>query len=122
MSEIKFLIDENVPPSIATQLRLREPGIEVGAVGQAGMPPKGTLDPALLVWLQEHNYVLVTNNRASMPIHLRDHVTPGGYVPRIFVTPVPLDFGVIVEELLLVWGASYPDEYRNQIVYLPLRK
>lgn len=120
MGMLGFLVDENVPPLIATQLRLREPNIAAVAVGQKTAPPKGTLDPEILLWLEAHNYVLVTNNRASMPMHLRDHVASGRHVPGIFVTPIPLNIGLIVEELFLIWGASLADEYRDQIVYLPL--
>ncbi len=107
MDMLGFLVDENVPPIIATQLRLREPNIVAVAVGQAGAPPKGTLDPKILLWLEEHHCALVTNNRASMPAHLRDHVAGGRHVPGIFVTPIPLDIGLIVEELFLVWGRVF---------------
>ena len=54
-----------------------------------------------------------------MPGHLRDHLAAGGHVPGILVVPFPL--GALVEELILIWGASLPDEYQDQIVYLPLR-
>ncbi len=56
-----------------------------------------------------------------MPGHLRDHLAAGGHVPGILVVPFPLGIGALVEELILIWGASLPDEYQDQIVYLPLR-
>ena len=56
-----------------------------------------------------------------MPGHLRDHLAVGRHIPGILVAPFPLDIGALIEELILIHGASQPDEYRDQIVYLPLR-
>ena len=39
-----------------------------------------------------------------------------------FVTPYPLEIGALIEELILIWGASLPDEYQDRIVYLPLAR
>ena len=117
-----FLIDENLPPVIAVQLRRREPQIMVLAVGQSEAPPKGTPDPQLLCWLEENDYLLVTNNRVSMPGHLYEHLAVGRHVPGVLVTPFPLNIGTLIEELLLIWGASLPKEYQDQIIYLPISK
>jgi len=121
MTASGFLIDENLPPIIAVQMRRHEPRIQALAVGQPGAPSKGTLDPQLLCWIEENDCLLVTNNRASMPGHLRDHLAAGKHIPGILVVPFPLDIGALVKELILIWGASLRGEYQDQIVYLPLR-
>ena len=56
-----------------------------------------------------------------MPGHLRDHLAAGRHIPGILVAPFSLNIGALIEELILVWGASQPDGYQDQIVYLPLR-
>jgi len=116
-----LLIDENLSPVIALQLRRHEPEMRVLAVRQPDAPSGSTPDPQLLCWIEENDYLLVTNNRASMPGHLRDHLATGRHVPGILVVPFPLDIGALVEELILIWGASLLNEYQDQIVYLPLR-
>ena len=130
MSTPGFLIDENMPPVIAVQVRQHEPRmfsldkntrIRALAIGQPEAPSRGTPDPQLLCWIEEHGYLLVTNNRTSMPGHLRDHLATNRHIPGILVAPFPLDIGALIEELILVWGASQPGEYQDQIVYLPLR-
>ena len=60
---LKYLMDENVTPIYATQLRRKRPDLVVWAVGEIGTPPKSTLDPEILVWCEEYNFILVTNNR-----------------------------------------------------------
>jgi hypothetical protein len=92
------------------------------AIGQPGAPPKGTPDSELLQWIEQHNYLLVTANRSSMPAHLRDHLSAGHHVPGILILPRQWDLGRALDELHLIWAASLPDEYRDRIVYLAVRR
>jgi hypothetical protein len=85
-----------------------------------GAPAKGTQDPEILCWCEDNFFILVTNNRRSMPRHLRDHLAQGRHVPDIFTLNPEMSVGQTIEELLLIWAASYPDEYRDRIIYLPL--
>jgi len=122
MSQPCFLLDENMAHRTIRKLLLqREPGIRILAVGQPGVPPIGAPDPALLVWIEEQDCLLVTRNRASMSVHLRDHLTAGRHVPGIFIVPQRMTPWQVSDQLYLIWGASLPDEYQDQIVYLPLR-
>ncbi|MEH1922927.1 hypothetical protein [Nostoc sp.] len=52
----------------------REPEIAIKVVGESGTPPKSTLDPEILCWCEDNNFILVTNNRTSMPVHLAEHI------------------------------------------------
>ena len=113
-----FLFDENLPLALAAQLRRKAPTVRIFAVGFARAPAKSTPDPVLLCWLEDHDCWLVTNNRASMPGHLRDHLATVRHVPGILIIRTPLNFGELIETLILVFGASLPDEYRDQIVHL----
>jgi hypothetical protein len=54
-----------------------------------------------------------------MPVHLAADLAGGHHIPGILTTPSPLRIGPLVNLLLLVWGASLPDEYRDKITYLP---
>jgi Domain of unknown function (DUF5615) len=58
--------------------------MEVVAIDDPEAPSAGTSDPAILVWLEQHGYILVTENRSSMPRHLPDHLEAGRHVPGIF--------------------------------------
>ena len=117
---LKYLIDENVNPLYPNQIRRREPGIVIQAAGEPETPPKGTLDPENLYWCEDYQFVLVTNNRTSMPIHLTDHIALGRHIPGIFILNSNLSIGENLEELILIAIASDEDEYQNRIVYLPL--
>ena len=116
----RFLIDENMSPQYRTQLLYHEPSLTVLAVGDEGAPPKSTPDPEILVWCEQNQFSLITNNRRSMPQHLSDHLSGGHHIPGIFTINLEMPMGEIIEELILVAGASDENEYMDEIKYLPL--
>lgn len=120
MSAMRFLLDENVDVLYHTQLLEREPTIVAWMVGTPGAPPKGTLDPTILVWCERNSFILVTNNRHSMPAHLQDHLAQGQHIPGIFILNAKMSVGETIEELPLIWGASHEQEYRDNIWFLPV--
>jgi hypothetical protein len=72
-----------------------------------------------LEWCEENNYLLLTNNRQSMPQHLADHISRGRHIPGVFVVDPSLDVQEIAELLALIAGAGLENEYQDQIRYLP---
>lgn len=120
MSEIKYLLDEHVNPRLRKALKRLAPDIVVWRVGDPGAPHLGTLDPGILFWCEEHGFSLVTNNRESMPVHLREHMAAGQRVPGIFTLNPSMTMSETADELVLIWGASEAEEYMDQLNYLPL--
>lgn len=120
MSIAGFLFDENILHRAIRKL-LQAQGINISCwvVGDGGAPAIGAPDPELLKWIEANNCMLVTRNHASMPKHLRDHLMAGGHVPGIIVLKHRLAAWQMAEELILIWGASLPDEYQDQIVVWP---
>jgi len=112
-------MDENVDPSYQVELLRQNPNLTVWRVGQAGTPKRGTLDPEILVWCEENDFVLVTNNRRSMPVHLADHLQQGRHVPGIFILSPRVSMGKNIEDLILISECSMEQEYQDQIVNLP---
>ena len=120
MSIIRYLLDENVDPVYRRELLKREPTMTVWLMGMPGTSPLGTLDPDILRWCEAHGFLLVTNNRKSMPVHLSDHLATGEHIPGIFELNPNMSMGETIEELWLIWNVSEVQEYQDQIVYLPI--
>lgn len=115
---LRYLLDENVDPSLLVAFRRRAPELTVWRVGDPGAPAFSTPDPAILVWCEQHNFVLVTNNRRSMPTHLVDHLAVGRHIPGILLINAGLSIGDTLDYLVLAAHISESDEYRDQIQHL----
>jgi len=74
---VRYLLDEHISPSYRTQILRYSPELTVWIIGDPNAPQKGTLDPDILCWCEEHGFILVTNNRRTMPVHLADHLAMG---------------------------------------------
>jgi hypothetical protein len=89
----KYLLDEHVNPRLKAAIHQHDPEIVVWCIGDPGAPPHGTLDPDILIWCEEKGYSLVTDNRNSMPSHLRDHLAEGRHMPGIFILNARMSMG-----------------------------
>jgi hypothetical protein len=117
----KYLLDENVGESLHKGLHARYPDIVVWRINDPAAPSIETPDPDILLWCETNGFMLVTNNRGSMPDHLRDHLASGHHFPGMITLNRKMSLRETIEELALIWGAANPDEYADQITYLPLR-
>lgn len=116
----RFLLDEHLAPAIKEQLQRREAAIEVLCIGDVSAPPRSTLDPDILIWIEQHHYILITNNRKTMPTHLSDHLLAGRDFPGILLINEGTSIGELVLELLLIWATSEAEEYNGLIQSIPL--
>jgi hypothetical protein len=116
----KYLFDENVDPIYVRQLRRQFPELMVRMIGEPATPAKGTLDQEILIWCERTGFILVTNNRRSMPVHLHEHLVAGRHIPGIFILNPNLTLGETLKELILLAEVSFEQEYRDRIEYLPL--
>jgi hypothetical protein len=117
---IRYLLDENFPPLYRQQLIRLQADLVVWMVGDPGVPAKGTLDLEILSWCESNNFILVTNNRASMPVHLREHLAQNRHVPGIFALRPRANIKLILEDLILIATAGNYQDYQNRITYIPL--
>jgi hypothetical protein len=115
-----YLLDENLPRWWAPTLLRLQPGLTLWPIGDPGAPPRGTLDPAILDWCETHDFILVTNNRRSMPGHLADHLAAGRHVPGILLIDVGMTAAELANELGLIAGAGRPEDFRDLILNLPI--
>ena len=116
----RYLIDENLSPEYRAQLLNRAPLLKVLAIGDIGAPARSTSDPDILNWCEKNDFILVTRDPNTIPKHLNDHIASGNHVPGVFMIKPNVSMGVIIDQLVLVAGASDKDEYIDQIIYIPL--
>ena len=72
-----------------------------------------TPDPDILVWCEEHQFTLVTNNRRTMPVHFKDHLAASRRCYGIFILNKKMSLSQTVETLALYWLAESRKPYRS---------
>jgi hypothetical protein len=115
-----YLLDEHVVHALKRAIAVRAPEVPVYTIGDGVAPPAGTPDPAILVWLELERCVLVTENRASMPVHLAGHLMQGRHVPGIVQLPEIYRIGEMAEILVELWQLAEGVDLADRITHVPL--
>jgi hypothetical protein len=117
--KIRFLLDENLDPRLRSALLRRNAGIDIRRVGDPETPPRATPDPDILRYAERTQRLLVTNNRASMAIHLAAHYAAGGRHWGVLRIRDGASLGQLVDALLLFWEASEDEEWADMVDWIP---
>ncbi len=113
-----LLFDENLASAVSEALIQTEPEYGIRHVGDGIAPPLGAPDPELLIWIEEFDFMLVTNNRRSMPVHLAAHLAAGRHVAGILQVPKRYRIQHLVQAIEMTVAASLPGELEDRITYL----
>lgn len=115
---LRLIADENLNGDILRGLLLREPEMDIVRVQDVGL--LGANDPAVLAWAAEHNRIVLTHDRTTMPDFAYERVAAGNRMPGLFMLDDRLATGLAIEEIMLLVACTEQDEWRDRIAYLPL--
>jgi hypothetical protein len=116
---IRFAADENFNNDIVRGVRQRDPTIDLVRVQDASL--SGADDPTVLAWAATEGRVLLTHDVRTMSRYAWDRVAAGERMPGVLEARPDLSVGQAVDEILIVAACSTPDEWADQVRYLPLR-
>ena len=117
--KVKFILDENLSFRLKIAVLRLNPEIDILRVGDENAPKLGTLDPDALIYLGISQRLLITDNRTSMPEHLKDYwQTDQKMWGLLWVRPTTT-MGKLAEELILIWETSQAEEWINVIDWIP---
>jgi len=116
---IRFLLDENLSPDLKISLLRLNPNLDILRVGEPDAPLLGTLDPEILDYVASFQRLLVTNNRRSMPGHLKNHWDKGGRIWGLLWLRPSANLEIWAEELYLIWEASEAEEWIDRVDWIP---
>ena len=115
---LRFLSDETFNGDVVRGLLLRRPDLDLVRVQDVGL--QGADDPSVLAWAAEHDRIVLTHDRATLPARAFERVEAGQPMPGVFVVNDYLPIGQAIEELLLVEGCADPTEWSDRVLFLPL--
>lgn len=115
--KIRFQADADLNLAIVLALRRREPGLDFQTAVEADL--EGVADPEVLARAAAEGRVLVTHDLRTMPQHFADFIQ-GNESSGVLVVSQKRPVALAVEDLLMIWALTEPEEWRNRIFCLPL--
>jgi len=107
---MRFYIDENVDPAVATALRRRE----IDAIATQGAGHKGASDVEQLEFAVAESRVIVTHDADWLRMHRRGVSHPG----IAFISAGYRSLGEIVRKLVVLHDTVPSDSMRNRVEYI----
>jgi len=116
---MRLLFDENFDNDIIRGLRRRNPGLDLIRVQDVGL--RSADDPTILEWAANQGYIVFTHDVETMVDFAYERIRAEKPMPGLFEVNRKLPIGAAIEEILIVAECSLPDEWENQVIYLPLK-
>ncbi|MFO0969184.1 MAG: DUF5615 family PIN-like protein [Gemmataceae bacterium] len=117
---LPFLLDEQAPEFLADELLRLEPALDIGIVGQDHGLKKGTKDPVLIGFCEEHQMIFITLDKKTTPGHLTEHFRAGRHTWGVLICRQGHPTKAYAEEIVLLWSTMTKDEWRDFSLYIPL--
>ena len=114
---LRLQADADFNQKIVLSLRRREPALDFQDAHSGGLI--GVPDADVLSRTAELERILVSHDRKTMPAHFAQFLSTRSS-PGLIIVPQHLDFGDVIEDLLLIWAASEAEEWRDKVGFLPL--
>jgi hypothetical protein len=120
---LRYVLDEQMPRALWRALQGHNAAgidpVDVVRVGDPADLPRGTKDPALLLWAERAGRLVVSLDKQTMPGHLAGHLQGGHHSPGILLIHPQASFPQVVSFLVVAAHGSDPSEWEDQIVYIP---
>ncbi len=120
MSQVRFLIDEDLRLSVIAALHRLEPAMDVHRIGQPGMPAFASSDSDLLTFCETSQRMLVSRDRATMPGEIAKHHAAGRRTWGLLLVTRRCSFRQLLDDMVLIWSASEAEEWQDAVHYLPI--
>jgi hypothetical protein len=118
MSRPRFLADHDLNEHIVAGVLRREPAIEFIPVRELGM--SGHADEAILEYAEREKFLVVSHDVNTMPAAAYARLAGGRSFPGLFMVQQSSPIGPVIEDLVLIWSSSELEEWKDQVVFLPL--
>ncbi len=115
---LRLLSDENFNGDVVRGLLRRHPDIDLVRVQDVGLTQ--TPDPDILEWAATQGRVLLSHDVSTVPPAAYQRVSDGKAMPGVFILPDRMLVGQAIDEVLFLAADAQPDEWKDQVLFLPL--
>ena len=96
----------------------REPAAEFLRVRDLGMSRRA--DEAILEYAEREKLLAVSHDVNTMPAAAYAPLSAGKSFPGLFMVQQTSPIGRVIEDLVLIWSGTEIEEWKDQVVFLPL--
>lgn len=114
---VRFQADADLNANILRAIARREPVIDFRSALAADLPDRP--DSEVLAIAAAEQRILVTHDHRTMPAAFADFLQTRRSF-GVLVVPQHLPLEIVVDELILVWAATAPEEWHDRLAHLPL--
>jgi hypothetical protein len=116
---LRFLSDENFDQDITRGLLARIPHLNLITALDAGLG--GYEDPALLLWAAANERILLSHDKKTIPHYVKQLVAGGLSLPGVILVIKSVSLGQLIDDLELTIACGRPEDFRDDVFYLPFR-
>jgi len=114
---VRLLTDENFNGSILRGLMRRLPSLDIIRVQDVGLMHAD--DPTILEWAANEGRILLTHDVATITVYAYERINNGLSMPGVVEVIATAPIGQVIDDLCLFICCSQPDEYKDQILFIP---
>lgn len=81
----------------------------------------GADDPSVIAWAAREDRVLITHDVATLIGFAFERIERAESLAGIIAVPQSLAVGDVIDDLALIAECGMPEDFRDQLRYLPLR-
>lgn len=118
MSRPTFLADNDLNEQIVGGVLRREPTIAFTRVRDVALA--GARDPEVLAYAADRGLIVVSHDVNTMPAAALARIERSLSMPGLFMARQTSPIGPIIESLVLIWSTSEAEEWKDQILFLPI--
>jgi predicted nuclease of predicted toxin-antitoxin system len=117
--KVSFQADADLDEDIIWGVKRIEPMIDFQTADEAGI--RGLDDSVVLTTAANENRILISHDRRTMPHHFADFIL-NQTSPGVFIISQGARISRVIDDIILIWFASEPEEWSNTISDLPFPK
>jgi predicted nuclease of predicted toxin-antitoxin system len=115
---IRFLADENFNGRILRGIRRERPDVDIVRVQDTAIYQAP--DPQVLEWAAQAGRILLTQDVETMVGYANERLAQALPMPGVIVVRDALPLGEVIEDVLILLGASEMSDWENLVIFLPL--
>lgn len=115
---MRLIADENFDNHIVRGLLRREPTLDIIRAQDVGLVT--TDDRIILQWAAQNQRILLTHDVHTMPRFAYERIQQAQPVTGVIIVPQEMSIGLAIEHLQILIACTSPEEFTDQVLYLPL--